>query len=83
MDINTALLDDRALHFAYGALLTQPVTAVVRALPFEYRLVVGAVTGFLFGFFKELVDENYRDSPFSFRDLGYTTLGGVYSGVFG
>jgi hypothetical protein len=82
-DLNAILLDDRGLHFVYGATITQPIVTCVRALPFEYRFAVGAVAGFMVGFFKELIDENYRDSPFSSRDLGFTTLGGVYSGVFG
>lgn len=82
-DLNAALTDDRVLHFVYGALLTHPIVACFRVLPFEYKLVVGVIAGFLIGMLKELIDENYRDSPFSFRDLGFTTLGGVYSGVFG
>lgn len=82
-DLNSILLDDRVLHAVFGAACTQPVVAVVRALPFEYRMVTGLVTGFIFGLAKELFDENYRNSPFSFRDLGFTTLGGMYSGVLG
>ena len=82
-DLNSILLDDRVLHFAFTAAASQPITACVRALPFEYRVVTGLVTGFLIGFAKELFDENWRNSPFSFRDLGYSTLGGAYSGVFG
>lgn len=83
MDINTALTQDKLLHFTYGSLVAQPVVAMTRALPAEYKVAVGLIAGLIVGAGKEMYDVLVRRTTFSLGDMAATALGGMFTGLMG